>query len=60
MINWDSLAAFWHMGGYGRFVWGAYGVTLAAMAFEAFGVRRRLSRAIAQVRAEASIEGDTL
>jgi heme exporter protein D len=56
MMNWDSLDAFWHMGGYGRFVWGAYGVTLAAMAFEAFSVRRRLARA--QALARTLVEGD--
>jgi len=56
MTNWDSLGAFWHMGGYGRFVWGAYGVTLAAMALEAFTVRRRLART--QTLARADLEGD--
>jgi heme exporter protein D len=56
MMNWDSLEDFWHMGGYARFVWGAYGVTLAAMALEAFAVRRRLARA--QSLARADLEGE--
>jgi heme exporter protein D len=56
MMNWDSLGAFWHMGGYGRFVWGAYGVTLASMALEAFSVQRRLARA--QTLARLDTEGE--
>ena len=47
-MNWDSLDAFWQMGGHGRFVWGAYGVTLVLMLGEAWLVRRRLRQAMAQ------------
>ena len=54
MMNWDSLDAFLRMGGYGRFVWGAYGVTLGLMLAEAVLVRRRLRRAVADVRSGAA------
>ena len=54
MMNWDSLDAFLRMGGYGRFVWGAYGVTLALMLAEAVLVRRRLRRAVSDVRSGAA------
>lgn len=33
-MNWGSAEAFFAMGGYGRFVWGAYAVTLALMLVE--------------------------
>jgi len=47
MMNWGSWDAFWQMGGQGRFVWGAYGLTLALMLLEAWQVRRRWRRALA-------------
>ncbi|MEO8526098.1 MAG: heme exporter protein CcmD [Caldimonas sp.] len=31
---WNSAADFFAMGGYGLYVWGAYGVTLICMASE--------------------------
>ena len=33
-MNWGSWSGFWAMGGYGFYVWGAYGVTFAALALE--------------------------
>lgn len=33
-MKWGSLAAFFAMGGYGAYVWGAYGVTVALIAIE--------------------------
>ncbi len=33
-MNWGSPEAFFAMGGYGRFVWGAYAVTLLLMLVE--------------------------
>ncbi len=44
-MNWTSLDQFLHMGGYGLYVWGAYGVTLAALLAEALLARRRLRAA---------------
>lgn len=44
-MNWDSWQAFVHMGGYGLYVWGAYGVTAAVMVAELLMVRARQRRA---------------
>jgi heme exporter protein D len=40
-MNWGSWEAFWAMGGYGFYVWGAYGVTAAALALEVWALARR-------------------
>ena len=48
-MNWSSLDEFIAMGGYGLYVWGSYGVTLAVMLFEAFSVRQRHARARAAI-----------
>jgi len=40
-MNWGSVAEFLAMGGYGLYVWGAYGVTVLALALEVFLVVRR-------------------
>jgi heme exporter protein D len=47
-MNWASAADFWAMGGYGAYVWGAYGVTLAVMLAEPLLVRRRCRQALAE------------
>ncbi len=46
---WNSLGDFVHMGGYGLYVWGAYGVTLAVMAADAWVAVRRRQRAAMSV-----------
>jgi heme exporter protein D len=38
------------MGGYGLYVWGSYGVTLAAIVLEIAAVRRRRRNALSTVR----------
>ena len=40
-MNWGSASEFFAMGGYALYVWGSYGVTLAALAVEVFLVVRR-------------------
>ena len=40
-MNWQSFDQFLHMGGYGLYVWGSYGVTLALMTAETALARRR-------------------
>ena len=44
-MNWGSWQEFWNMGGYGRYVWGAYGCLFALVAIEVVSVRARLARA---------------
>ena len=48
-MTWGSFDEFIAMGGYGLYVWGSYGVTLAVMLFEAFSVRQRHARALATI-----------
>ena len=48
-MNWPSAAAFFDMGGYGLYVWGAYAVTLLAMLVEPWWVRRRQRQALRDV-----------
>ena len=44
-MNWNSLNDFFHMGGYGLYVWGSYGATLLVMVGEALLSRHRLTLA---------------
>lgn len=47
-MNWRSAAEFFAMGGYAPYVWGAYGLTAALMAIEAWLAVRRRRRACAE------------
>ena len=51
-VNWTSLDQFLHMGGYGLYVWGSYGMTLAWMLAEPLLVHRRLQAARANLGRE--------
>jgi len=51
-MNWESSEAFFRMGGYGLYVWGAYGVTAFVMALEPWLAARRRRRAAAQLERE--------
>ena len=53
-MNWGSLENFLAMGGYGFFVWGSYGLTLAAIVLELWALRRRKLRALTAVEAAAA------
>ena len=48
-MNWQSLDQFLHMGGYGLYVWGSYGVTAAWMLLEPVLAARRHSAALQAV-----------
>ncbi len=47
-MNWGSLENFLAMGGYGAYVWGAYGVAALCIAIEVWGLARRARRAKAE------------
>lgn len=49
-MAWHSFGDFLHMGGYGLYVWGSYGVTFAVMAAEAALARHRRRSAFLQAR----------
>ena len=53
-MNWQSMDEFFRMGGYGLYVWGSYGVTLAVMLAEVLAVRHRRRLAFDLARAEAA------
>ena len=55
-MNWESFGDFVAMGGYGLYVWGSYGVTLAAMIIEPWSTRRRVMRALEAARTGAATE----
>ena len=44
-MNWHSIGEFFAMGGYGLYVWGAYGAAALLMATEAALVTARRRRA---------------
>jgi heme exporter protein D len=48
-MYWNSLDDFLHMGGYGLYVWGSYGVTLAIMLVEPMLAARRRRTALTQI-----------
>ena len=49
-MSWQSFDDFARMGGYGLYVWGSYGVTLALLLAEALAVQRRHRLALADAR----------
>jgi len=59
MIYWNSFSDFLHMGGYGLYVWGSFGVTALLMVVEPIVVARNrkntISRLKRQLRAESRV-----
>jgi heme exporter protein D len=51
-MSWNSWNEFFHMGGYGLYVWGSYGVTLLVMLVEPHLAAGRHQRARAQIGAQ--------
>ncbi len=49
-MNWHSVDALMHMGGYGSFVWGAFGMVALLLGVEVALVARRWRRALAAAR----------
>jgi heme exporter protein D len=43
-MNWGGWSQFWHMGGYGFYVWGSYGVMALAIALEVWLLARRAQK----------------
>lgn len=40
-MNWNSVSEFIHMGGYGLYVWGSYGMVAAVIVLEVWQLRSR-------------------
>lgn len=49
-MNWESLAAFVEMGGYGTYVWGSFGVTVVCFALEIGALSLRRQRLLREHR----------
>ncbi|PIV88977.1 MAG: heme exporter protein CcmD [Hydrogenophilales bacterium CG17_big_fil_post_rev_8_21_14_2_50_63_12] len=39
-MEWASWSDFWNMGGYGLYIWGSYGVTVAGVLIEVILLKR--------------------
>jgi heme exporter protein D len=49
-MHWNSFQDFWHMGGYGFYVWTSYGLTAVVVAVEIVQTRMRRKRVLQQLR----------
>lgn len=56
MIYWNSFADFIHMGGYGFYVWGSFGLTALIMAIEPIMVARNQKTTIARLKRQLRAE----
>jgi heme exporter protein D len=52
------MSEFLHMGGYARFVWPSYGLTLAIVALNIVWARRSLARASIEARRRLIMKGE--
>ena len=48
-MYWNTFNDFVHMGGYGLYVWGSYGLALLVMLVEPVLTRQRFRRALNQL-----------
>ena len=55
-MTWNSAADFFAMGGYGLYVWGSFGVCVAALALEPLLLRRRHQAIVRSLRRHALAE----
>jgi heme exporter protein D len=51
-MQWGSWENFWAMGGYGFYVWGAYGMSVAILVLEVVLLRTRRARAKSEIARE--------
>lgn len=59
-MRWSSAAEFFAMGGYGLYVWGSVGVTVAALVLELFVLSRRRKSALSQIKRESIMKRNTV
>ena len=59
MIYWNSFSDFLHMGGYGVYVWGSFGVTALIMLVEPIVVARNRKTTIARLKRQLRAESRT-
>jgi heme exporter protein D len=61
-MNWGSAQAFFAMGGYALYVWGAYGVAAACILLELWALRQRrrtLERDLSRKDADRNADGSS-
>lgn len=58
-MNWHGVGDFIAMGGYGVYVWGAYGMTAAGLLIETILASRRHRRALA-ASTSLAMRGETI
>ena len=58
-MSWAGPADFFAMGGYGLYVWGAYGVTAACMLIDPIVAARRHRRALRESAFERDQEDES-
>jgi heme exporter protein D len=57
-MNWGSAQEFFHMGGYGFYVWGSYAVSLGLMVAEPLLTRLRHSQALRDAARQTELTED--
>lgn len=55
-MRWNSATEFFSMGGYGLYVWGSVGVTVAALVLELLMLSQRRKSALSQIKRESIME----
>jgi heme exporter protein D len=55
-MNWNSASDFFHMGGYGLYVWGSYAVTVALLVIEPLLAAQRRRKALEHARDATDME----
>ncbi|HBT31664.1 MAG: heme exporter protein CcmD [Pusillimonas sp.] len=55
-MSWNSAADFFAMGGYGLYVWGSVGVTVAALILELFVLGQRRKSALSRIKRASTTE----
>ena len=62
-MQWNSISEFLHMGGYGFYVWGSFGVTAVALIGEMWMIRRQHLQTLQMLKSEwtheEGLEGST-
>ena len=51
-MKWQSWAEFWHMGGYGLYVWGSVGVCALLMLIEVWQARTARRQVLVQLQTD--------
>jgi heme exporter protein D len=59
VIYWNSFSDFLHMGGYGLYVWGSFGLTALIMTVEPIVVARNRKTTIARLKRQLRAESRT-